>query len=81
MAVDLSTLTDYSWSDIKKAAKAAMVNAAVGGNRLVINGRDITRITPEQAQKLYQYASQMDDAESGTADASGIALIEFNDPV
>jgi hypothetical protein len=36
MAFDLSTLTDYAWSDIKVAAKNAMVTAALGGGELEI---------------------------------------------
>ena len=58
MAIDTSQLTDYSWADIKKAAKQAMMTAAIGGTQLTINGRSIGRITPNQARQLYDLAEQ-----------------------
>lgn len=78
MAVDTSLLTDYSWSDIQKAAKAAMMNAAVGGAELSMpDGRKIKRMTMDEAKQLYDFATQMVNSESD--DSSGIALIEFGD--
>jgi hypothetical protein len=81
MALDLSTLTDYSWSDIKKAAKTAMVSSALGGSRLVVNGNDITRISIDDAKKLYQLADEMIAIEGGDANVDGRALIQFDDAV
>lgn len=80
MAVDLSLLTDYTWTQIKLAAKHAMVQAAVGGSSLAINGRQISRISIEEAKKLYNLAAEMETTEGGDADATGIALIEFREP-
>lgn len=78
MSLDLSGLTDYAWSDIKKAAKAAMVNSALGGSTLSINGKVITRITIGQAKELYELADMMSNAEDG--EGGGIALINFKEP-
>lgn len=80
MAVDLSLLTDYTWTQIKLAAKHAMVQAAVGGSSLAINGRQISRISIEEAKKLYNLAAEMETIEGGDSDATGIALIEFREP-
>lgn len=79
MAFDLSTLTDYSWSQIKVAAKNAMVNSALGGSRLVIEGRDITRISISEATKLYTMACEMELSESGNSNDPGDVLIDFGD--
>jgi hypothetical protein len=74
MALDLSTLTDYAWSDIAKAAKQAMVTAALGGSQLVINGRTISRITIGEAKDLYQLAMEMSNVEAGD---DGTALVQW----
>lgn len=58
MAFDTSQLTDYSWSDIAKAAKHAMMSAALGGANYMINGRSFGRISIEDAKKLYELAQQ-----------------------
>ena len=80
MALDPSALSDHSWSDIKKAAKQAMVNAAMGGSTLSINGRMIGRITITEAKKLYEMAEDMIAAED-TSSANGTALVQFGERV
>lgn len=80
MAVDLSSLTDYAWADIAKAAKAAMVNAAVGGGTLTINGRTITRISVEEARKLYQFATEQAAIDEAGSVGGLNALVEFGEP-
>lgn len=75
MAIDLSQLTDYSWSDIKVAAKHAMVQAAVGGATLTVGGRAIARISIGDARKLYELAERMIADEAGTG--GGIALVKY----
>lgn len=76
MAIDTTALTDYSWSDIAKAAKQAMITSAIGGSRLVINGRDITRISFTDAKELYSFAIEMSDIEAGN---DGNALVQFGE--
>lgn len=78
MAIDVSQLTDYSWSDIAKAAKGAMMSAAVGGGMLSINGRSIQRITIDDAKKLYELAIQMQNDESSDS-SNGIALVRYGE--
>lgn len=78
MAIDTSLLTDYSWADIAKAAKTAMISAALGGNTLTINGRMIGRISIEEATKLYEFAIQMQNDESTSA-GNGLALVQFGE--
>lgn len=80
MALDLSTLTDYAWADIQKAAKAAMVNAAIGGNNLTINGRAIGRISIAEAKLLYDTATQMLTDETNS-EAPGMVLVRYGDRV
>lgn len=80
MAVDTSALTDYSWSDIAKAAKQAMMSAAVGGNTLSINGRSIGRITIDEAKQLYELAQQM-IADETSGSEGGIALVKYGERV
>jgi hypothetical protein len=80
MALDLTTLTDYAWSDIQKAAKAAMVNAALGGSNLNINGRAIGRISISEAKILYDTATQMMVDEANT-EAGGTVLVRYGERV
>jgi hypothetical protein len=80
MAIDVSQLTDYAWSDIKKAAKTAMMKAALGGSQLTINGRLIGRISIDEAKKLYELATQAESDESST-DNSGTALVRYGERV
>jgi hypothetical protein len=78
MAIDTTQLTDYSWSDIAKAAKTAMLTAAVGGSELRMpDGRFIKRLTVQEAKELYNTAISMVSAEA--ADGGGIALVEFGE--
>jgi hypothetical protein len=81
MAFDPSALTDYSWSDIAKAAKAAMVAAAMGGDTLAINGRTIGRISIDEAKKLYEMATQAqaDEAAASTGTDGGLVLVQYGD--
>jgi hypothetical protein len=80
MAIDTTQLTDYSWSDIAKAAKTAMLTAAVGGSELRMpDGRFIKRMTVAEAKELYQVATEMTNVES--SEGGGIALLEFREQV
>ncbi len=81
MAIDVSTLTDYSWSDIAKAAKTAMITAALGGDELTINGRHIARITIDDAKTLYELATNMTAVEEAAAcdGGGGVALVQFGE--
>ena len=78
MALDLSTLGDYSWTDIAKAAKHAMVTTALGGNTLSINGRTVGRITIEDAKKLFELASEQISNEQAGQNGGGNVLVNFN---
>jgi hypothetical protein len=83
MAIDTSQLTDYTWAQIKLAAKHAMISAAVGGNTLVIGGRTIGRISIKDAKLLYEMAEEMEEAEETGADTSngGFALVQYGERV
>lgn len=80
MAFDASALADIPWSDIKKAAKAAMVNAAMGGATLTINGRTLGRIPIKDAKALYDLACQ-NEADEAAESSGGVALGVFGEPV
>lgn len=77
--LDLSTITDYSWAQIKLAAKQCMASNLVGGANLTIGGRSLGRCTPEQAMKLYEWADAMELAE--TYPGGGIVLGKFGEAV
>ena len=79
MAIDVTLLTDYAWADIAKAAKTAMIHAALGGNTLVINGRTIGRISITEAEKLYTIATERAAIDAGTS-GNGQAFAAFHDP-
>jgi hypothetical protein len=81
MALDLSlsALGDPTWEELKRAAKYAMVTAALGGNNLTINGRTVGRVTIDQAKTLYDFAVEQIVAESAGANGSGNVLVEFRD--
>lgn len=80
MAIDVDSLTDYSWAQIKVAAKHAMVRAAVGGAQLSIAGRSFGSISIDEAKKLYELASQMEVDES-TDSSGGTALVQYGERV
>jgi hypothetical protein len=80
MAIDISTLTDYAWSDIAKAAKTAMVKAALGGSDLTINDRRIGRISIKEAKLLYELATDMVALEDSTS-PDGLALVRYGEKV
>ncbi len=78
MAIDVTQLTDYSWSDIAKAAKMAMMGAALGGANYTINGRQFGRISIEDAKKLYELA--LSNINDDSTDASGgLALVRYGE--
>lgn len=78
MAIDVSQLVDYSWSDIAKAAKTSMLNSALGGSTLSINGRAIGRISIKEAKELYETATTMMNDESTDA-GGGTALVQYGE--
>lgn len=80
MAIDVSALTDYAWSDIAKAAKTAMLTAALGGGELTISGRTIRRLSITEAKALYEMAIQMIEDEAGTSQG-GVALVRYGERV
>lgn len=79
MPINTANLVDYAWSDIAKAAKTAMISAALGGGELIINGRTIQRISIQDAQTLYALATEMVDAEAAGAAGGGNLLVQFGD--
>ena len=80
MPIDVSALTDYSWSDIAKAAKTAMITAALGGGQLTINGRQISRISIKEATDLYNLAVQAQTDEA-FPEGGGLGLIGYGERV
>jgi hypothetical protein len=79
MAIDTALLTDYSWSDIAKAAKQAMMTIAVGGTSMRMpDGRMIERMTIADAKALYDVAVANQAAEEDGG--NGMALVQFGEP-
>ncbi len=80
--VDTSQLTDYTFAQIKLAAKHAMISAAVGGGTLTINGRTIGRITTKDARDLYDWATEQETVETENAElGGGVAIVKFGERV
>jgi hypothetical protein len=80
MPIDTTQLVDYAWLDIAKAAKSAMIAAALGGANYTIHGKSFGRITPQEARDLYDFAISMDNAEKSGPDGSTV-LVRINDPM
>jgi len=80
MAIDTTQLTDFTWAQLKLAAKHAMMSAAVGGANVSIAGRSLGRITIEEARKLYELAETMEQIEAG-AGTGGTALAQYGERV
>jgi hypothetical protein len=79
MAIDVTTLVDYSWSDIRIAAKAAMMQAAVSGvATYTINGRSLGRYSMKDLRALYDLADSM-IADSAAESGNGIALVQYGE--
>lgn len=79
MAIDVSFLTDYSWADIAKAAKGAMMSSAIA-KEYTINGRKLGRCTMAEAIELYNLATSMAAQESDSDNTGGTALVQFGEP-
>ena len=77
--IDPSCLADFTWAEIAQAAKAAMIAAAMGGKTLSINGRELGRITIDEATQLYDFAVKQAAIEATCGDES-VVLVEFVDP-
>lgn len=76
MGIDVTQLADYSWSDIAKAAKQAMMTIAVGGTSMRMpDGRSIERMTVEDAKALYEVAIANANAETDPDSGGGIVLV------
>jgi hypothetical protein len=80
MAINVSQLTDYTWAQIQLAAKTALMSAALGGARLVVEGRDITRISIQEAKALYDFASEMIAIEAAGNSGLGNVLVRIGNP-
>jgi hypothetical protein len=79
MAFDVDALTDYSFAQIKVAAKHAMLSAIFGGANYTINGKSFGRITTDQAQRLYDWAAAMEADEAAEDNGGGIALVQYGE--
>lgn len=77
MAFDTTQLTDYAWTDIAKAAKTAMMTAALGGANLTVNNRTIGRISIEDAKALFLLAQEMIAIESAGEAGFGNILVNL----
>jgi hypothetical protein len=75
MAIDTTQLTDFTWAQIKLAAKHAMVSAAVGGASLSVGGKTIGRITVAEAKALYDMADAMQASEDAGENGDGNVLV------
>jgi hypothetical protein len=73
-AAQLAALEDLPWASIAKAAKQAMVSAAMGGSELTVNGKHIGRISVEDAKSLYNTAQEMIVLEGDGADAGNVIV-------
>lgn len=82
MAFDVDALTDYTFAQIKVAAKHAMLASIFGGANYTINGKSFGRITTDQAQRLYDWAASMEATEEAATDGDGgIALVRYGERV
>ncbi len=80
MPVDPSSITDYAWADIAKAAKACMLNSAMAGFKYKMpDGRELQRMSFTEAKALYEMAMAQIAADSAGTNGAGIVLAEFGD--
>lgn len=78
MAFDTTQLVDYSWSDIAKAAKHAMMSAAMGGATYSIKDKSFGRISIKDAKALYELAIQM-QVDEAVDSGGGIAIVQYGE--
>lgn len=64
-SAQIAALTDYSFSEIKVAAKQAMVAALLGGASMSIGGRTIMRVNLKEAKAIFEWAGEMDALQTG----------------
>lgn len=74
---DIATLTSFSWAEIKVAALNAIASGLLGGTSLKINDREVALVSPEEAQRIYQWADAMEQIEA----TGNTAVARFGDPV
>lgn len=76
----IAALNDFTWAQIKIMAKTAIGTALLGGNNLrSADGREIGRVTVDQAKEIYAWACEMEALESSDS-GGGISLGEFGSP-
>jgi hypothetical protein len=80
MAINTSTLTDYTWAQIKLGCKHSMLAGALGGVNLAIEGRTIGRYSADEVMALYKFADEMETIETNAEQGGGIAQVVFADP-
>lgn len=78
MAIDTSQLVDYSWADLAKAAKQAMMARSLGGASVRTGIVAVDRMTIDEAKKLYELAITNLNDESPDS-AGGIALAKYGE--
>lgn len=75
----IDAVVDYSWSDIAKMAKKAMLELTISQSTS-INGRQLQRASMDDLKALYDMAIAQANAESNTDTGGDIALVQFGEP-
>lgn len=77
MAIDVTKLADYSFEAIQTAAKVSMMSALLGGSQLSVAGVNVGRVTPDEARKIYDWATEMIAARDGGGMNAQNLLVQF----
>lgn len=75
----IDAVLDYSWSDIAKMAKKAMLELTISQST-TINGRQLQRANMDDLKALYDMAIAQANAEASTATGGDTALVQFGEP-
>lgn len=77
MAVDVSTIDEYTDAEILKVLRSALISAAIAQS-YSIGGRQLNRMSGRQIQSLIEIYERR--VASSADDNAGIALVRFGTP-
>lgn len=76
----IDAVVDYSWADIAKMAKKAMLDLTISQST-TINGRQLQRANMDDLKALYELATAQANAEDGSETGGDIALVKYGERV
>jgi hypothetical protein len=76
----LDAVIDYSWADIAKMAKKALIELTISQST-TINGRTLQRASIKDLKTLYELAVEQTTVQNGINGGGDVALVRYGERV